>query len=123
MDLFGDASVSMMMLLVFLATTTLALTVMKSVRVHGAVKRRAADRAGRCDVLADHRRRRHCGLSRPEPLSRPPHQGAPDGASIRLSGFHGPFGGLRRCWAEHGSRSRPGRARACGFLSLALRQY
>jgi tight adherence protein C len=44
MDLFGtDATVSMMMLLVFLATTTLSFTVMKWMRVHGAVKRRAAE--------------------------------------------------------------------------------
>lgn len=46
MDLFGESSMSMMMLLVFLATTTLAFTVMKSVRVHGAVKRRTAELTG-----------------------------------------------------------------------------
>ena len=43
MDIFGESSMSMMMLLVFLATTTTAFAVMKSVRVHGAVKKRAAE--------------------------------------------------------------------------------
>ncbi len=46
MGLFGESSMSMMLLLVFLATTTLAFTVMKSVRVHGAVKRRTAELTG-----------------------------------------------------------------------------
>jgi tight adherence protein C len=43
MSLFADPSMAAMMLLVFAMTTTIAFAVMKSVRVHGAVKRRAAE--------------------------------------------------------------------------------
>jgi tight adherence protein C len=42
LDVFGDRSTLMLALLVFLATATLAFGIMASVRVRGAVKRRAA---------------------------------------------------------------------------------
>ncbi len=41
-SLFGDASSTMLTLLVFLASTTLAFAIMAWMRVHGAVKRRAS---------------------------------------------------------------------------------
>ncbi len=43
MSLFADPAMTAVMLLVFAMTTTAAFTVMKFVRVHGAVKRRAAE--------------------------------------------------------------------------------
>lgn len=52
-DIFGDSASTMLTLLVFMATTTLAFAIMASLRLHGSMKRRAAgigdesDNAGR----------------------------------------------------------------------------
>ncbi len=47
----------------------------------------------------------------------------PEGrASVRVSGFHGPAGGVRRCGSQHGGIARPRRPRIERFVSLAHRQ-
>ena len=49
------------------------------------------------------------GYLAPSSLSRSPHRGAAAGAPGRLSRFHGPARGLRRCRLEHGGGAGSGR--------------
>src|SRR5437870_5792802 len=115
-DVSADDPTMMVSLLVFLAAATLAFGVMAAMHVRGAVKRRAAgvavDGADRSD---DKRSLRYASR-------KAAHQRAPDRASRRLPGLHGPPGGVRRRRAEHGGRARPGRPRALRLLSVAQRQ-
>jgi len=62
LDVFGDSSTMMLAVLVFLATTVLALGVMLAARARGAVKRRAAGIIDVADAAGDQRALRASSL-------------------------------------------------------------
>jgi len=66
--MFGDATSTMLTLMIFLATTVLTFAIMASIRVHGAVRRRAAGIGGKLGNGAEStpQGRRKAGLSAAE---------------------------------------------------------